>query len=304
MSPCLSALEHPEALTHGKVLFCRWAHYPAEAQAAEGRRHPCRLIVCNGICAGENVPIRRLMKEMNTDYPHEKVPKFIGRLYRITQGDKYKGIRWTSDGLKIHVHDRDTFVRETMPIISKTKEFGTFVRMLNSYGFHKAKELDEDIYFCANFRRGREDLLPFCKREEGHKAAQLQLSLGQAPLKEMVEYLYRQNGQLYVELNQCKEQLERHERTLNGLLEVLSRVFKAGAQDMGVQKYFLENQGLNNGIDAFLDGRMDFSRGGTSNVLEQEWPPPSRPPELSFKPKEAPPEEREGSDEFYENEIF
>jgi heat shock transcription factor, other eukaryote len=242
------------------------------------------------------------MDKSNAGQPHDKVPKFIGRLYRITQSDKYGGIGWTPDGLRLHIYDREAFVKETMPIISKTREFGTFVRMLNSYGFHKSKELDEDIYFNANFRKDREDLLPFCRREEGHKANQLQLNLNQVSLKEMVEHLYRQNGQLYMELAHCKEQIERQERTLSGLLEVLSRVFKAGAQDMGVQKYFLERQDFNGEIDSFLSERNNADR----PEARKGWVPSSLPPELSFKPKseELPAESQEESNEFYETDIF
>lgn len=224
------------------------------------------------------------MEKPSTSFNFDKIPKFIMKLYKATSDEKYKGISWTSDGLKIHIYDRDVFVKETLPLISKTREFGTFIRMLNSYGFVKSKDIEEeDIYYNKNFRKGREDLLGIddsLRMIKRKKSNDIRMRIGDGSLKEIVEYLYVQNQELYTELSACKERIERQERALNGLIEILSRVFRTNSQDFGA-RFKPNNLNLHNEMDLFLGELSGPLRDGYERS-----PPKSQEksiPELSFK---------------------
>lgn len=192
------------------------------------------------------------MERQSCRFDFDRVPKFINKLYKVTDDDKYKGIRWTPDGLKVHIYDRDVFVKETLPLLSKTKEFGTFIRMMNSYGFLKSKEIDEeDIYYNKHFRKGGEELLRLNMGFNMRQRKPNIVRIGEGTLKDMVQYLYVQNQELYTELSACKERVERHERSLNGLVEILSRVFRANIPDP-VARPGAPN--LRSDMDVFLNG--------------------------------------------------
>lgn len=231
------------------------------------------------------------MEKLNGNFSFDRVPKFISKLYKITDDDKYRGIGWTPDGLKIHIYDRDVFVKETLPLISKTKEFGTFVRMLNSYGFFKSKDIeDEDIYHNKNFRKGREDLLGLngCFKVRQRKLNGLQVKIGDGTMKDIVEYLYAQNQGLYTELAGCKERLERQERGLNGLVEILSRIFRTNVQEFGINRPKTgSNLNLYNEMDLFLNGEFpNLVRSGGNSVHSEQSNglDDNHIPKLSFKP--------------------
>ncbi|KAH9411657.1 heat shock transcription factor [Ordospora pajunii] len=196
------------------------------------------------------------MDKIKASFNFDVIPKFIVKLYRVVDDDKYRGICWTPDGLKIHIFDRDVFIKETLPLISKTREFGTFIRMLNSYGFVKSKDIEEeDIYYNSNFRKGREDLLGLdesLRLIRRKKANEMKASVGSASMKEVVEYLYSQSQELYAELSACKEKIERQERMMNGLMEVLSRVFRTSIDDLGGGRQKSGVLGFGDEMDAFL----------------------------------------------------
>lgn len=244
------------------------------------------------------------MEKPNSSFSFDRVPKFITKLYKITSEDRYKGIGWTPDGLRIHVYDRDVFVKETLPLISKTKEFGTFIRMLNSYGFSKSKDIeDEDIYYNRNFRRGREDLLGLneCVKVKQKKCGDLQVKVGDGTMKGIVEYLYAQNRELYTEISACKERIERQERSLNGIVEILSRVFRTNIQEFGMNRGKAGGINRYNDVDMFLDGASDLRRPDDRSIhSEQEGYRRESIPELSFRPSsEELQEEKEDEYDFF-----
>lgn len=244
------------------------------------------------------------MEKSSTGFSFDKIPKFIMKLYKATSEDKYKGICWTPDGLKVHIHDRGVFVRETLPLISKTKEFGTFVRMLNSYGFVKSKDIEEeDIYYNKNFRKGREDLLGMddsLRMIRRKKSGDIRMRIGDGTLKEVVEYLYAQNQELYAELAGCKERMERQERALNGLIEVLSRVFRMSSQDFGARLRH-NSHNLHNEVDMFLSeglGGAMLERSGPLSTQQGQQREKREVRELSFDPSGGLHEEPESKDDY------
>lgn len=96
-------------------------------------------------------------------------------------------IRWTEDGTSFIVPSSEKFGKELLPRFFKHSNFGSFVRQLNMYGFHKVPHLqqgvlkldDEDEKEKAeilefqndNFQRDQPDLLYLIQRKKGVSTA-------------------------------------------------------------------------------------------------------------------------------------
>ena len=95
---------------------------------------------------------------------------FIAKLRILLQQRKYfNAIHWSPDGRSLVISDIDTFkdqVLETDDEMFKTKNFASFVRQLNLYGFKKIQTTNMkgdptiDMHFeHPNFRKDRPDLV-------------------------------------------------------------------------------------------------------------------------------------------------
>ncbi|XP_065051315.1 heat shock factor protein 5-like [Rhopilema esculentum] len=100
---------------------------------------------------------------------------FVAKLRLLLQQQKYKNaIRWSPDGRSLVISDIETFkdqVLETDDEMFKTKNFASFVRQLNLYGFRKLQinnakgDPTVDMHFeHPNFRRDRPDLIALVHR--------------------------------------------------------------------------------------------------------------------------------------------
>ena len=103
------------------------------------------------------------------------VSPFVAKLRLLLQQQKYSNaIRWSQDGRSLVISDIETFkdhVLETEDEMFKTKNFASFVRQLNLYGFRKLQvnnakgDPTVDMHFeHPNFRRDRPDLIPLVHR--------------------------------------------------------------------------------------------------------------------------------------------
>ena len=103
------------------------------------------------------------------------VSPFVAKLRLLLQQQKYyNAIRWSQDGRSLVISDIETFkdhVLETEDEMFKTKNFASFVRQLNLYGFRKLQinnakgDPTVDMHFeHPNFRRDRPDLIPLVHR--------------------------------------------------------------------------------------------------------------------------------------------
>ncbi|PWA02972.1 hypothetical protein BB558_000867 [Smittium angustum] len=107
------------------------------------------------------------------------VPDFIKKLYRILEKDAYKSvIHWLDDGKSFLVLDQANFSNLVLPRHFKHKNFSTFNRQLNKYGFRKVKNTfstkkygDTACEFHHNyFQRNSPNLLQKIKRQQISKA--------------------------------------------------------------------------------------------------------------------------------------
>ncbi|OLY80353.1 Transcription factor SKN7 [Smittium mucronatum] len=68
------------------------------------------------------------------------VPEFVKKLFRILEKDTYKKIiHWSDSGDSFVVIDQSEFSDFVLPRHFKHKNFATFIRQLNKYGFRKVK---------------------------------------------------------------------------------------------------------------------------------------------------------------------
>lgn len=94
-----------------------------------------------------------------------QTPPFLTKLYNLVEDPVTSElVSWTAaDARAFTVHKPDEFARDVLPRYFKHKNFSSFVRQLNQYGFHK-RDPDRWTFGHENFRRGRLDLLKLISR--------------------------------------------------------------------------------------------------------------------------------------------
>ncbi|KAF8902782.1 hypothetical protein CPB84DRAFT_1655240, partial [Gymnopilus junonius] len=106
------------------------------------------------------------------------VPAFLQKLYEmVNDPNNAELIRWSDAGDSFFVLDHERFAHEVLGRWFKHRNFSSFVRQLNMYGFHKIPHLqqgvlksDSDTEFWnfahQNFHRGQPDLLCLIQRKK------------------------------------------------------------------------------------------------------------------------------------------
>ena len=83
-----------------------------------------------------------------------KSETFLSKLYDILNDDKHKNtISWDLEGKKIVIFDSMKLCKEILPKFYKHRNYSSFIRQLNLYGFRKTKGINEnlEIYEHKNF---------------------------------------------------------------------------------------------------------------------------------------------------------
>ena len=114
------------------------------------------------------------LSPMPLSKPCKPLSPFVSKLHMLLQDPKYFDvIQWTKDGRALVIPEMEAFkkhVLETDNDIFKTKNFTSFVRQLNLYGFRKIpvncnKDPTINMHFeHPSFRRDRPDLMPLVHR--------------------------------------------------------------------------------------------------------------------------------------------
>lgn len=186
----------------------------------------------------------------------QKTPKFLRRLFREVSNPENESISWSENGEKLRITDKTRFINNVLPKISRTKEYSTFIRQLNMYGFVKIrsdKNDETEEYYNSFFRRDDPSQMENLTRFKKYERANSKMSPN--TIEDRLGYLTSSNFKLTNELSELKEKVERQERTINGLLEILGKVFRAGASSMNYEKKFLN---MRNDFGSNLLGGQDF----------------------------------------------
>eukprot|EP00565_Helicotheca_tamesis_P006800 CAMPEP_0185724730 /NCGR_PEP_ID=MMETSP1171-20130828/1123_1 /TAXON_ID=374046 /ORGANISM="Helicotheca tamensis, Strain CCMP826" /LENGTH=419 /DNA_ID=CAMNT_0028392651 /DNA_START=24 /DNA_END=1283 /DNA_ORIENTATION=- len=101
-----------------------------------------------------------------------EVPMFLRKTYNMINTSDPSIVCWSKDGKSFIIKDVDSFSTKVIPQFFNHKNFKSFVRQLNFYGFHKVKcdrikkdavldklEAKHSRFRHEHFRKGRPDLL-------------------------------------------------------------------------------------------------------------------------------------------------
>ncbi|TBU00939.1 heat shock factor-type DNA-binding protein [Hamiltosporidium tvaerminnensis] len=198
-----------------------------------------------------------MKKSFDLNLKINKIPKFIKRLYKVVNEPTIKEIYWNDNGNSIIIPKKEEFIKNVLCLVSKTREYSGFIRQLNNYGFTKVRGYTDECeeYFNKNFLRNREELLNLIGRskEKSGSTADIMNSYRQEcySLRNNVEYLNNSNYMLTKEVENLKARMEKQDRTMNGLIEVLTRAFRFGMKNENPQLAFSENK-THSELDKFL----------------------------------------------------
>ncbi|KAL7680915.1 putative Heat shock factor (HSF)-type, DNA-binding, Heat shock transcription factor family [Plasmopara halstedii] len=103
----------------------------------------------------------------STEGKHTMLPAFLSKTYEIFSMPEFSHVcGWNVNGDTIIVSQLETFVAMVLPRFFKHRNFPSFVRQLNLYGFHKTVLDSKRLEFQhPYFKRGRPDLLHQIKRK-------------------------------------------------------------------------------------------------------------------------------------------
>ncbi|GJN93111.1 hypothetical protein Rhopal_006156-T1 [Rhodotorula paludigena] len=189
----------------------------------------------------------------------KNVPPFLTKLYTmVSEPETDHLIRWSEDGDSFFVPSADRVGKELLPRYFKHQNFGSFVRQLNMYGFHKQGVLKRDTseegdmleFSNANFQRGQPDLLCMIHRKvkgDGAVAATADGTLDlsslltdlaairkhQTAISADLKDLQAKNHALWQEAVQSREKHKKQEETINKILRFLAGVFGGQVLDAG-----------------------------------------------------------------------
>ncbi|KAI7903004.1 uncharacterized protein BX663DRAFT_509194 [Cokeromyces recurvatus] len=183
------------------------------------------------------------------------VPAFLNKLYNmvddITTNDL---IRWSENDNSFIVEKHEEFAKTVLPRFYKHNTFASFVRQLNMYDFHKVPHLQQGVLIAEseheiwefsnpNFQRGRPDLLIFATRKRNrdrdivndiandsvnvmHFVQDIAtLKQQQTNLGNELKDLHRDNEILWQETLNAREKYQRHQNTIEKILQFLTSIF-------------------------------------------------------------------------------
>lgn len=103
----------------------------------------------------------------NAEGKHVMLPAFLSKTYEIFSMPEFSHVcGWNANGDTIIVSQLEAFVALVLPRFFKHRNFPSFVRQLNLYGFHKTVLDSKRLEFQhPYFKRGRPDLLHHIKRK-------------------------------------------------------------------------------------------------------------------------------------------
>ncbi|KAG2157021.1 hypothetical protein DEU56DRAFT_750230 [Suillus clintonianus] len=127
------------------------------------------------------------------------VPAFLQKLYEmVNDPSDHDLIRWSDAGDSFFVLDQERFASEVLGRWFKHKNFSSFVRQLNMYGFHKIPHLqqgvlrsDSDTEFWnfehPHFLRGQPDMLCLIQRKKqtATSASDIAAAVAEVPNRDM-----------------------------------------------------------------------------------------------------------------------
>lgn len=117
--------------------------------------------------ATNTAPKSKAATPSSAEGKHVMLPAFLSKTYEIFSMPEFSHVcGWNANGDTIIVSQLEAFVAMVLPRFFKHRNFPSFVRQLNLYGFHKTVLDSKRLEFQhPYFKRGRPDLLHHIKRK-------------------------------------------------------------------------------------------------------------------------------------------
>ncbi|KAK9068429.1 hypothetical protein SSX86_012543 [Deinandra increscens subsp. villosa] len=188
----------------------RWPHLPVSTQ------HPLPISAAFGDTTVMTVAEREMIPQPLECLQETPIPPFLSKTFDLVDDPSLDPvISWSGSGNSFVVWDPVEFARIILPRNFKHNNFSSFVRQLNTYGFHK---IDPDKWEFANesFLRGRRDLL---KNIQRRKSSQLTSASSFSTNEEFnnllmeaeIERLHKEKTEIMQQITELKnENLETH----------------------------------------------------------------------------------------------
>ncbi|GAA5871995.1 hypothetical protein JCM8547_006211 [Rhodosporidiobolus lusitaniae] len=193
------------------------------------------------------------------------VPAFLNKLYSMVSDPATDElIYWSDDGDSFFITSADKVAKDLLPRFFKHSNFGSFVRQLNMYGFHKVPHLQQGVlkkdqseeadlleFSNTHFQRGQPDLLCLIKRQKAKagdvagsgEAGALDfpslltdlaaIRKHQTAISADLKDLQERNHALWQEAVGSREKHKKQEETINKILRFLAGVFGGQVLDQG-----------------------------------------------------------------------
>ncbi|GAA5968470.1 hypothetical protein JCM11641_007646 [Rhodosporidiobolus odoratus] len=192
------------------------------------------------------------------------VPAFLNKLYSMVSDTATDDlIYWSDEGDSFFITSADRVAKELLPRFFKHSNFGSFVRQLNMYGFHKVPHLQQGVlkkekaeeaelleFNNPNFTRSQPDLLCLIRRQKAKTGAEGTAENGaldfpalltdlaairkhQTAISADLKDLQERNHALWQEALSSREKHKKQEETINKILRFLAGVFGGQVVDQG-----------------------------------------------------------------------
>ncbi|UKZ82058.1 hypothetical protein TrVFT333_009841 [Trichoderma virens FT-333] len=197
----------------------------------------------------------------------KQIPPFVQKLSSFLEERKNEDlIRWSEKGDSFIVLDEDEFAKTLIPELFKHNNYASFVRQLNMYGFHnggkskkgnKGQDGDGD----SEEDGGHEETsshqgvpvantagrsLPAAPGTESQPLPKKEMALIKEELQKVREQqklilgainrLQRNNNDLYNQAIMFQTQHDRHQNSINAILNFLANVFRKTLEDQGTSQ--------------------------------------------------------------------
>lgn len=170
-----------------------------------------------------------------------KVSKFILRLYEMINSSKnISTITWVDSGSSFAILNTSSFTSELLKKHFKHKNYSSFVRQLNLYGFNKERDTGElQVYSNPNFLKNHGERLILIRRRvpaiksinlstnldktkmQTVLAQQVQIKKNFAELEQKYKNISDSNELLAKKLENCIEREEKVEQLLGNFIRIV-----------------------------------------------------------------------------------
>ncbi|CAD8196530.1 unnamed protein product [Paramecium octaurelia] len=192
---------------------------------------------------------------MSKSRSQSSIPAFLQKTYDILENSQLQDIvGWNEDGSGFLVKNVIAFQDQVLPMYFKHRNFASFVRQMNMYGFHKSRsDQKENEFIHPHFKRDQRNLLKKIKRKSGehgddqftimelkpHRNQNIsdkqiqQIMTKQSELEKVCKILIEQNNKILQCNQQLRNQLVQERCTGNKKLQKLKDYFLGQQQTQG-----------------------------------------------------------------------